>query len=53
MNLTTRGFLRIEVETSSVSSLRFGVTASTVGEFARPLAAIDTEVSRQFREFGE
>jgi len=31
--------------------LRF--TASTAVEFARPLEVIDTEVWRQFREFGQ
>ena len=49
MNLTTRGFLRTETEGNL---LRFGFTASTAAEFARPLEAIDTEVWRQFREFG-
>jgi hypothetical protein len=36
-----------------MSSLRFGFTASTAMEFARPLEAIDTEVWRQFRKFGQ
>ena len=50
MNLTTRGFLRSEAEGKL---LRFGFTAITVVEFARPLEAIDTEVWRQCREFGD
>jgi hypothetical protein len=36
-----------------MSSLRSGFTASTAMEFARPLEAIDTEVSQQFRKFGD
>ena len=50
MNLSTRGFLRSETDGKL---LRFGFTASTAAEFARPLEAIDTEVLRQFREFGD
>jgi hypothetical protein len=47
--MTTRGFLRSE---SEGKLLRFGFTASTAAEFARPLEAIDTEVWRRCREFG-
>jgi hypothetical protein len=50
MNPTTRGFLGNEAEGKL---LRFSFTASTAAEFARPLEAIDTEVWRQCREFGE
>jgi hypothetical protein len=47
--MTTRGFLRSE---SEGKLLRFGFTASTAAEFARPREAIDTEVWRRCREFG-